>query len=207
MKYPTIAATALALSAGAASAATFTPMFDTPSFPGSQFNVESDPTYNAFYSSNFGITVENSYLYRDSRDTFDGTGIANGEREVTGTPQTGRINFLDTTDFVTIDYLAILPGTWSAFSSGGSLIDSFSSTGGDDNGTQTLSGGIISYIEFSGSGGFVTVSGLTYNYDGTTDGVNDDLPPVSAVPLPAGFPLLFAGLIGLGTLARRKKSA
>ena len=207
MKYLTIAATALALSAGAASAATFTPMFDTPSFPGTVFDVESDPSYNLFYSSNFGITIENAYLYKDSRDTFDGIGVANGLGSTTSTPQTGRINFLDTTDFVAVEYLAILAGTWSAFSSGGSLIDSFSSTGGNDNGTQTLSGGVISYIEFSGSGGFVTVSGLTYNYDGTTDGVNDDLPPVSAVPLPAGFPLLFAGLTGLGALARRKKSA
>ena len=123
------------------------------------------------------------------------------------TAQAGRINFLDTTDFVTIDYTAVLEGTYTAFASDGTAIDSFISPGGNDNGTETLAGGIISYIEFAGEGGFVAISGLTYNYDGTTDGVNEDIPPMDVVPLPAGFPLLAVGLIGMGLLARRKHTA
>ena len=95
--------------------ATFTPTFDTPSFPGTQFTVTSDPAYNVAYSVNFGITVDNAYLYLDSRDTFDGVGIANGTVAEIGTEQAGRIDFLDTTNFVTIDYLALQTGIYNAY--------------------------------------------------------------------------------------------
>jgi hypothetical protein len=68
---------------------------------------------------------------------------------------------------------------------------------------MTLSGGIISYVLFSADiSAFATVSSLTYNYDGVTDGVNNDL---DQVPLPAGLPLMVSGLLGLGALARRRR--
>lgn len=208
MKNLNLTAIALILTAGAASAATFTPTFDTPDFTGTQFNVEGDPAYNAFYTDAYGITVENAYLYRDNRDTFDGIGLSAGERQTIGSPQSGRINFLDSTDFVSVDYVALRAGTYQAYGADNSLIDAFSSPGG--NGTETLSGGIISYLTFSGTGGFVNVSSLTYNFDGTTDGVNDDITPTiptSAVPLPAGLPLVALGLFGLHAVSRRKKTA
>ena len=192
---------AVMAAASVAQAATFTPTFDTPTFPGTQFTVTSDPAYNAYYTENFGITVDNAYLYIDSRDTFDGVGIANGTVAEIGSSQAGRIDFLDTTNFVTIDYLALRTGIYNAYGLDGSLLSTFTADPG--NGTQTLAGGLISYITFGGDGGYVTVSGLTYNYDGTTDGENTDLP--STVPVPAGLPLLLAGLAGLGVLARRRR--
>lgn len=198
-----------------ASSATFSPTFDTPSFTGTQFNVEPDPAYNDFYSDNFGITVSNAYLYVDIRDTFDGIGIANGFLEENNAPdQIGRIDFLDTTDFVDLSYAAIFSGgTYEAYDSSGSLLDSFSTGPGTSVGETTLDGGIISYILFSGVGGEVGVSALTYNYDGITDGVNTDIPgtdvtapvdvPVSPVPLPASGLMLLAALAA-GGLIRRK---
>jgi hypothetical protein len=182
-----------------AQAATFTPTFDTPAFPGTQYDVTS--VENDYYAAAYGITVDNAYLYLDDRDTFDGVGIANGNVSEIGTPQSGQVNFLDTTDYVTIDYWAILDGLYSAYDSTGVLIDSFAVLGGTQ-GTETLSGGIISYITFySDVGAYVTISGLTYNYDGNTDGTNDDLAPV---PLPAGGLLLLGGLGAIAGLRRRK---
>ena len=57
------------------------------------------------------------------------------------------------------------------------------------------------YLLFSGTGGYTQVSGLTYNYDGTTDGNNDDL---SAVPLPASGVLLLGAFVGVFGLRRRR---
>jgi len=210
MKHIAITALALALTAGTASAATFTPTFDTPDFPGTQFDVESDPAYNIYYASTYGITIENAYLYKDGRDTFDGVGIASGPVALAGRTdvprQFGRINFLDTTDTVTIDYWALDPSVYAAYSAAGDLIDSYSVPA--ETSTLTLSGGIISYVLFSTErSAFATISSLTYNYDGTTDGVNEDLPPTAAIPLPAGLPMLLAGLLGLGAVGRRKRAA
>lgn len=184
----------------AANATTFTPTFDTPPFPGSQYDVTA--TENAYYAPTYGITVSNAYLYVDSRDTFDGIGIANGNVAEIGTQQSGRVDFLDTTDFVTIDYLTILGGIYQAYDLLGNLVDSFATTGGGATGTETLSGGIISYVLFSGLGGYEAISGLTYNYDGNTDGNNDDISPI---PLPATG-LLLLGALGAGLGLRRRRS-
>ncbi|MGZ2258043.1 PEP-CTERM sorting domain-containing protein [Roseobacter sp. A03A-229] len=187
--------------------ATFTPTFDTPSFPGTQFNVESDPAYNAFYEENFGISVSNAYLYVDPRDSFDGIGIANGLREANGSAgEVGRIDFLDTTDFVDLSYSSVISGgVYEAFASDGTLLDSLATGSGTNNGTVRFDGGIISYINFTGVGGYVGISGLTYNYDGVTDGVNDDI-GVSPVPVPASG-LLMAGVIAAGAAFRRRRAA
>jgi hypothetical protein len=137
-------------------AAVFTPTFVTPDFPGTQFDV--DTAHNDYYNTNFGITVQNAYLYKDSRDTFDGIGISNGLVANNYQPnQTGRINFLDSTDFVTIDFLAVRSTTFEAFSSAGTLISTFLATSG--TGTFTLNGGIIAYIDFTSDGGFGAISG------------------------------------------------
>lgn len=207
-----IIASCLAVSALPALSATFTPTFDTPSFTGTQFNVNSDPSYNAFYKENFGISVDNAYLYVDSRDTFDGIGIANGFREANYVPgEAGRIDFLDSTDFVDLSYSSVLNGgLYEAFAADGTLLDSLSTGSGTSNGSTRFDGGLISYIQFSGVGGHVGISGLTYNFDGTTDGVNDDLNGggngnvnVSAVPLPASGVFLIAAL-SIGAIFKRR---
>jgi len=189
---------------GAVHAATFTPSFSDYAFPGSQYTV--DAPANAFYNTNYGINVSNAYLYKDSRDTFDGIGIANGTVAEIGTPQSGRIDFLDTTDFVSVDYLAILNTTYDAYSASNALLGTFSA--GPGNGSFTLSGGgdFISYLTFSSSGGFGTVSGLTYNYDGITGGGNTDLPGSTApVPEPETYAMLMAGLGIMTAVVRRRK--
>ena len=121
--------------------------------------------------------------------------------------QTGRIDFLDTTNFVTVDFLAIQATNFSAYDAGGTLVSSFDSAGGAANGTFTLSStgtDYIAYITFTSTGGFGAISGFTYNYDGTTGGGNTDLP---AVPEPGNMALLFAGLGLVATVARRRNAA
>lgn len=197
-----VASACLVVGMSAAHSSVYTPNFGDYSFPGTQFDVNA--AANSFFNTNYGLTIDNMYLYRDSRDTFDGIGVANGlvsQNNVANV--TGRINFIDTTDFVTVNYLAILSTTYQAFTSGGTLIDSFIIPGGNANGTRTLSGsGLISYVTITSTGGFGTVSGLTYNYDGTTDGVNTDITPV---PEPGSLAMLGLGLFGLA-VARRAKN-
>jgi len=198
-----IAVAALAVT-GAAGAADFSPDFSDYPFPGTQYDV--DAPANTFFYDNYGITIDNAYLYVDSRDTFDGIGIANGWVSANYVPdQTARVDFIDLTDFVTIDYLAILETTYNAYSSSGDLLASFTSGGGSENGTFTLNGGsaYIAYVTFNSTGGFGTISGLTYNYDGDTGGGGGDLPPV---PEPETYALMLAGLAMVAGLSRRRRN-
>lgn len=195
------AATLLVASAGSALAATFTPSFADYAFPGTQFTVDADA--NAYFNTHYGITISNAYLYKDSRDTFDGIGIANGTVAEIGTQQAGRIDFSEKTDYVTFDYLAIQSTTYHAYAADNTEVASFFAAPG--TGTQTLTAGskLISYLTFDSTGGYGTVSSLTYNFDGKTDGINNDLPPV---PEPESYALLLAGLATAGVVARRRKA-
>jgi len=188
--------------ASLASAATFSPTFSDYSFPGTQFTV--DAAANSFFSAQYGITINNAYLYKDVRDIFDGIGIANGTVANNNVPgQIGRIDFLDLTDFVTIDYLAVRSTTYSAYNSSGAQISTFTSS--SSNGTNTLSSvgtDYISYLLFTTDGGYGAVSNLTYNYDGTTGGGNIDLPP--PVPEPETYALMIVGLAAISWAARRR---
>lgn len=172
-------------------AVTFTPTFSDYDFPGTQFNVDS--AANAFFATNYGISIDNAYLYVDSRDTLDGIGIANGLAENNDdSNQTARINFLDTTDFVNLDIFTIRDTTYTAFKEDGSVIASVLKVGGLNEMISFMGGGsLISYITFTADGGYGTVSGLTYNYDGTTGGGNTDL---GTVPIPAALPLMASAL-------------
>ena len=184
------------------SAATFSPRFSDYAFPGSRFDV--DAAANTYYSVNYGLSISNAYLYVDSRDTFDGIGIANGLVANNVVPnQVGRVNFLDQTDFVSLDVLAILDTTYSAFRTDGTLLSSRVILGNtNDSFTFDGLGSLIAYVTFATDGGFGTISGLTYNYDGNTDGNNDD---IGAVPVPAALPLM-ASALGLFGISRKYKS-
>lgn len=206
-KIVTIVAMAVAAISTQASANSFTPKFSDYAFPGTQFTV--DAAANAYYSANYGITIQNAYLYKDSRDTFDGIGVSTGTTAEFGTTQTARISFLDTTDFVTIDWWTISPTTvYSAYTASNSLIDTFTKSG-SQTGTYSFNGNgsLISYITWTSQTGYGQISGLTYNYDGITDGRNTDIGNPSAVPLPAALPLMLSGLGVLGFASRRRKES
>lgn len=191
----------LLIASQSALAVPFEPTFSDYAFPGTQYTV--DAAANSFFSTNYGITIDNAYLYRDGRDTFDGIGVSVGEVSEIGTPQTGTITFLDTTDFVSVDYWSILTTTYSAYDALNVLIDSFT-VGANELGTYLFTTpGRISYLTWSSNGGYGQVTGLRYDYDGTTDGENDDLPPTS-VPEPSPFMLLGLMLAGLGFMRSRK---
>jgi hypothetical protein len=106
---------------------------------------------------------------------------------------------------VTIDYRALEPSIYAAYSPTGALVESVSVPA--EISTMTLDGGIIGYILFSAErSAFATISSLTYNYDGTTDGRNDDIVD-APVPVPAGIALLapaLAGIFGMSRRARRR---
>ena len=191
----------VAIFSSQAFAATFTPKFSDYPFPGTQFDINA--AANSFFNVNYGITVDNAYLYKDARDTFDQIGIASGFLNTAGA-QTGRVNFLDLTDFVTIEYWSLLDSTYSAYTANNTLISSFAK-GTNDIGTLTFDGGsnLIAYITFSSTTNhFSTVSGLTYNYDGVTGGGNTDLNPV---PVPAALPLM-ASALGLFAFGRSRRN-
>ena len=197
----TLPALVIAVASTQATAIPFEPMFSDYPFSGTQFTV--DAAANAYFNTNYGIQIDNAYLYKDSRDTFDGIGVANGEVSKIGKAQSARITFLDTTDFVSIDYLSLQAGTYSAYSLAGGLLDSFNTGSATVNGSYLFNTGtLISYIEFSGTGGYNAISGLRYDYDGTTDGRNDDV--TTSVSEPTTLALFGLSLAGLGFVRRKK---
>lgn len=201
----TLTALVLAAVSSQATANTFTPKFSDYPIVGTQYNV--DAAANTYFKTNYGITIDNAYLYIDSRDTFDQRGISTGFKEANGQAnQTAKITFWDQTDYVNLDFWTILGTTYKAFDSTGNIISSVFKSGGQEGQINFTGGGsLISYITFTATGGYGQVSGLTYSYDGKTDGNNDFINPPSSVPLPAALPLMLSGLGILGFASRRRK--
>ena len=192
----------VALMISAASAAPITPHFnDYPGYSPTQDDL--DAAASAWFNTNYGITFDHMYMYTDSRDTFDGLGISNGWVSENYLPNTtGYVFFTDTTNFVGLDWFTILNETvtFSVFNSANTLLDSFTvSTPG--SGSNTLNGTGISYLTLNATGGFAAISTLSYDYDGVTDGVNND---TTQVPEPSTLLLLGSGLTGLGLASWRK---
>lgn len=185
-----------------ARAVPFEPTFSDYSFPGTQYTV--DAPANAFFAAHYGITISNAYLYKDSRDTFDGIGVSVGTTSEFGTNQTGRIDFLDSTDFVSLDYWTIKATTYQALDGMGNVIETLS-LGANLLGTHLFStSDRISAVLWSSETGYGQVTGLRYDFDGTTDGHNDDLDNGSRVPdISNSGILLIVGLGALCTVRRR----
>ena len=103
------------------------------------------------------------YLYTDSRDSFDGLGIANGFKADIPGQVTGTVNFIDTTDFVNVDWLWIdtFAPTYSIFNSLDILLDSITLTPGSSTGSFSLYGTDISYLTLFSNAGLATISNLT----------------------------------------------
>lgn len=169
-------------------AATTTIDFTEISFPGSTLNASNE------YAAD-GVLFSNAYYYVDSRDPFDGRGIANGDLEdVTAPTQIGRIDFVGgTTNVFSFDWWTLFGALdVKAYDAGDNLLDSLLGVTG--SGSNTLTGPAISYVTWNDGGGFVQLSTISYDLE--------------AIPLPATLPLL-AGAIGLCGLAaaRRRRAA
>ena len=110
-----------------------------------------------------------------------------------------RIDFIQATDFVSLDIIAnngFDPGFLQAYDSSGTLLDSFTTQGDLGSGTPetaiiSTASANIAYVIASGlSGNDVALDNLTYNS--------------ATVPEPTVLALLSFGLLGIG-IARRKK--
>jgi len=167
--------------------------------PGNSIVDADTAAVNDWFNDNYGITFKDAYLYYDVRDTFDAIGVASDSG-----PTTACVLFADGTDFVTVDWVAVVgnPIYIDAYDINGNLLDSFFAPGaGTSEGTTTLNGADIRKLTFHDSGGFVALSSLRYDYDGTTDGNNDDIP--KAPDAGSSLGLLALSLIGLGSLRKR----
>lgn len=195
----------LAVSLGSAQGAPINTDFsDFPGAPTSTGSVDLDTvSANAWFNTNYGITFSGVYLYYDDRDAFDQIGIAND----VGGSGVGTIFFSDTTNFVTVDWTTIVSNDiyLSVYDSSNNLLDSFFRSGaGTLSGTETLTGNGISKLVFHDDGGFVGLSTLMYDYDGTTDGTNTD---TQQVPEPGTMTLLLGGIAGLIGYGKHRKTA
>ncbi len=186
-----------------ANAVPYTPAFDDyPGYVPTQDDV--DAAANVFFASTYGITIDHMYMYTDGRDTFDGLGVANGFVSEISSWVTGTVNFIDTTNYVDVDWLWVnnVAPTFSVYNSSNVLLDTTTLISGS-NGSFSLTGDDISYLTMTGTGGFIAISTLSYDYDGTTDGKNDDLN--NPVPEPSTILLLGLGFIGLGAFRKKLK--
>lgn len=70
-----------------------------------------------------------------------------------------------------------------------------------------LENDFATFVESDLNGNAVGISSLTFDFERSSGAIDGLTFEVAAVPLPASLPLLFAGLGGLGLVARRRKNA
>ncbi|MCH9665212.1 MAG: VPLPA-CTERM sorting domain-containing protein [Gammaproteobacteria bacterium] len=226
MKYLTIAVTALGLSTGAVSAASILQAVDATSsvgsFPtGGDYDIDrtiDQSTLSTGYTS--GITDFDSYV---PSTTHTGAG---GASEIWYAPSgvtTATITF-DLGGSYLLDGFAL----WADYQGIGQTLKDFTLTASNDAGfTSTTALG--SFIAADGSGSPSDNFGQAFSFGATTASfiqmdilsnhgstftvgfgeaafrISDGVGP-SPVPVPASLPLIAAGMIGIGALARRRKS-
>jgi len=202
MKYLAIAATALALSAGAASAATIT---ETTDFGDFFFPTSAGEFALGSHTISGGLSttcVATTSLFADcsSGDQIDSisfslaadTEISNLVLTITDYSATGTLGGVEQLGLGRLGFFRF-----------------------DSDGVFTVTNITDAHLfsQFTFEAITSTVTSVTPNLQGTGDisynysASFDVVSSVSPVPLPAGFPLLAVGLIGFGALARRKKPA
>ena len=147
-----------------------------------------DSVTNQYQS--YGFTGSNLYYYVDSRDTFDGKGVA-------GQTNPSDFNFATPISGLSVDYLALASFSSATLSvyAGTTLLDSFSYVAGNSNvnATRAFSGSGITKLSFTSTNpGYFAISTLRFT-------------PSAAVPEPATWAMMLIGFGAAGYALRRRR--
>jgi hypothetical protein len=163
-----------------------------------------DGSAQNWYNTYYGITFDNAYMYTDPRDTFDGIGVSNGLIEQIFIKNiTGKILFTKETNIVAVDAISLgVNVIFSVYNKEDGLLGSYNAPL-DGAYSFTLNGTGISYMTFTTDGGYVSLSGISYEYKGFSP---VPTPGTSPVPEPTTVLLFGTGLAGLAAVGRRRRN-